>query len=101
MHQGDLTIFFETIKNSIFWQAGPKLILINGVFYETSNIPKTYFLSFLLFKMPIYQSLLFFISIILIFLKKDFFKNCINESYKFIFLNASASPDTKLISGDP
>ena len=87
LHQGDLTIFFETIKNSIFWQAGPKLILINGVFYETSNIPKTYFLSFLLFKMPIYQSLLFFISIILIFLKKDFFKNCINESYKFIFLN--------------
>ena len=87
MHQGNLNIFFESLKNSISWQAGPKLGLINGVFYETSNTPKTYFLSFLLFKMPIYQTLLFFISIIFIFLKKDFFKNHINEFSKFIFLN--------------
>ena len=37
--------------------------------------------------MPIYQSLLFFISIIFIFLKKDIFKKYINEFSKFIFLN--------------
>ena len=87
LHQGNFTIFLETLKNSISWSAGPKLGLINGIFYETSNTPKTYFLSFLLFKMPIYQSLLFFISIIFIFLKKDFFKNHINQFFKFIFLN--------------
>ena len=87
LHQGNFTIFLETLKNSISWSAGPKLGLINGIFYETSNTPKTYFLSFLFFKMPIYQSLLFFISIIFIFLKKDFFKNYINQFFKFIFLN--------------
>ena len=58
-----------------------------GHFYETFNTPKTYFLSFLLFKMPIYQSLLFFISIIFIILKKDIFKKYINEFSKFTFLN--------------
>ena len=87
LHHGNLNIFFEIIKNSISWQAGPKLGLINGTFYATSDTPKTYFLNFLLFKMPIYQSLLFFISIIFIFLKKDIFKKYINEFSKFIFLN--------------
>ena len=87
LHQGNFNLFLETIKNSILWQAGPKLGLINGIFYETSNTPKTYFLSFLLFKMPIYQSLLFFISIIFIILKKDIFKKYINEFSKFTFLN--------------
>ena len=87
LHQGNFNLFLETIKNSIFWQAGPKLGLINGIFYETFNTPKTYFLSFLLFKMPIYQSLLFFISIIFIILKKDIFKKYINEFSKFTFLN--------------
>ena len=87
LHQGNFIILFEALKNSIFWEAGPRLVLINGIFHETSNTPKNYFLSFLLFKMPIYQSLIFFISIILIFLKKDFFKNYINEFYKFTFLN--------------
>ena len=87
LHQGNFTVLLETLKNSISWEAGPKLGLINGIFYETSNTPKTYFLSFLLFKMPIYQSLLFFISIIFIFLKRDFFKNHINQFFKFIFLN--------------
>jgi len=37
--------------------------------------------------MPIYQSLLFFISIIFIFLKKEFFKKHINQFSNFIFLN--------------
>lgn len=87
LHQGDLSVLLETFKNSISWEAGPKLILINGDFYETSNTPKTYFLNFLLFKMPIYQSLLFFSSIILICIKNKFFKNFINEYSKFIFLN--------------
>ena len=87
LHQGNFNLLLETIKNSIFWQAGPKLGLINGIFYETSNTPKTYFLSFLLFKMPIYQSLLFFISITLIILKKDILKRYVNEFSKFIFLN--------------
>ena len=87
LHQGNFNIILETLKNSISWQAGPRLGLINGIFYETSNTPKTYFLSFLLFKMPIYQSILFFISIFLFFVKKDFFKNYINEFSKFIFLN--------------
>ena len=87
LHQGNFNLFLETIRNSIFWQAGPKLGLINGIFYETSNTPKTYFLSFLLFKMPIYQSLLFFISVILIILKKDILKKYVNKFSKFIFLN--------------
>jgi len=87
LHQGNFNIFLETIKNSISWQAGPKLGLINGTFYETSKTPKTYFLNFLEYKMPLYQTLLFLISIIFIFLKKDFFKNHISEFSKFIFLN--------------
>jgi hypothetical protein len=87
LHQGNFNIILETLKNSISWQAGPRLGLINGIFYETSSTPKTYFLSFLLFKMPIYQSILFFISILLFFVKKDFFKSYINEFSKFIFLN--------------
>ena len=87
LHQGNFNLFLETIKNSIFWQAGPKLGLINGIFYETSNTPKTYFLSFLLYKMPIYQSLLFFISLTLIILKKDTLKKYVNKFSKFIFLN--------------
>jgi hypothetical protein len=87
LHQGNFNIFLETIKNSISWQAGPKLGLINGIFYETSETPKTYFLNFLQFKMPIYQSLLFLISIIFIFLKKNFFENYVSGFSKFIFLN--------------
>ena len=87
LHQGNFNLLLEILKNTIFWQPGPKLGFINGTFYETFNTPKTYFLTFLKFKMPIYQSLLFFISIIFIFLKKDFFKNQISEFFKFIFLN--------------
>ena len=36
--------------------------------------------------MPIYQSILFFISLFLVFLKKEFFKNKIKEFNKFSFL---------------
>ena len=87
MHQGKFDILVNILKNSISWPGGARLGLINGIFYETSNTPKTYFLSFLLFKMPIYQSLLFFISIPIIFLKRNFFKQQINEFSKFLFLN--------------
>ena len=86
MHDGNINIILQTLKNSISWPGGAKLVLINGNFFETSNTPKTYFLSFLLFKMPIYQSILFFISLFLIFLKKEFFKNKIKEFNKFSFL---------------
>ena len=49
MHDGNINIILQTLKNSISWPGGAKLVLINGDFFETSNTPKTYFLSFLLF----------------------------------------------------
>ncbi len=86
MHDGNINIILQTLKNSISWPGGAKLVLINGNFYETSNTPKTYFLSFLLFKMPIYQSILFILSFFLIIFKKEFFKYEIIDFNKLIFL---------------
>ena len=98
VHQGNFNLFFETVKNSITWSAGPKLVIINGVFYETSNVTKTYFLSFLLHKMPIYQSLLFFVSIFLFFFKKDFFVSLVNQFKKYFLLNILIISYTILIT---
>ena len=79
LHSLDFDIIRATVLKSIKWTAGPKLGLINGFFYETFATPKTYFLSFLLYKMPIYQSVLFFCSIFIIFFKKNFFCKKINN----------------------
>ena len=64
------SFFLEAIKNSVVWIAGPQLSLINGNFYETANTPPTYFLSFLIFKMPIYVTMLILLTLFL-FLKKN------------------------------
>lgn len=87
IQQGNFGLFVETLKNSITWSAGPKLVIIDGIFYETSNVSKTYFLNFLIYRMPIYQSLLFFMSIYLFFFKRDFFFHQVYQIKKYFYLN--------------
>ena len=87
IQQGNFGLFIETLKNSITWSAGPRLVIINGIFYETSNVSKIYFLSFLMHKMPIYQSLLFFLAIYLFSFKKDFFIKQVNQIKQYFSLN--------------
>ncbi len=87
IQQGNLSLFVETLKNSITWSAGPRLVIVNGIFYETSNVSKTYFLNFLLYKMPIYQSLFFFTAFYLFFFKKDFFIGQVYQIKQYFWLN--------------
>lgn len=79
LHNFNFDVIKNIFLNSIKWSAGPKLGLINGTIYETFNTPKTYFISFLMYKMPIYQSIIFFCSIFIIFLKRNFFKKKIKN----------------------
>ena len=65
----DYHVFLETIFKSIQWESGPNLELINGNIYETANTPKTYFLSFFIFRMPIFVLIL--LSALIFFLKRD------------------------------
>ena len=85
--------FFEflslVIKNTINWNDGPKIGLINGEFYEVFNTPKSYFLSVIIYRLPFYFTLLLVISYILFFLKKMSAQNEIkNFRYKFILINS-------------
>ena len=43
VQQGDLGLIVETLKKSIKYSAGPTLVLINGIFFETSNVSKLIF----------------------------------------------------------
>lgn len=79
LHSLDFDIIKTTVLRSINWTSGPRLGLINGFFYETSDTPKTYFLSFVFYKMPIYQSIIFLCSIFIVIFKKNFFCKNINN----------------------
>ncbi len=65
---GNFVEFFSLIvKNTINWNDGPKLGLINGEYYEVFNTPKKYFLSILIYRIPFYFTLLVVLSYLLIF----------------------------------
>ena len=82
------SLLLETVKNSISWSAGPKLGLINGLFYETANTSSLYFLKMIKYKMPFFLSLLFFLSYFLVIIKKNFFAQVTeNFNIKFIIIN--------------
>ena len=83
-----LTLIFSTIKNSIVWDGGATLGLINGLFYETSNTPSTYFLEIIKFKIPFFLSILAFFSYSLIITNNNISKKYIkNFNNKFIIVN--------------
>ena len=58
------------IKNTINWNDGPKIGLLNGEYYEVFNTPKSYFVYFVFYRLPIYFSILLIFSYYLIFSKK-------------------------------
>ena len=63
---GKFVEFFSLIvKNTINWNDGPKLGLINGEYYEVFNTPKNYFLSIIIYRIPFYFTLLVIISYLL------------------------------------
>ncbi len=84
--------FFEfissVIKNTINWNDGPKIGLLNGDFYEVFNTPKSYFFTIVVYRLPFYFTLLIIASYFLFFLKKINLSNEIeNYNKKFFLLN--------------
>ena len=65
----DFGVLLETVINSTKWIAGPIFEMMNGNIFETTNIPRTYFLSFFIFRIPIFTLILLFS--LFIFLKMD------------------------------
>ena len=79
------------INNTINWNAGPLIGILNGDFYEVFNTPKTYFLYFFFFRLPIYFSLLLIFSYFLVISKKLLLINEIsNFKIKFLVINIIA-----------
>ena len=79
------------IKNTINWNQGPKIGLLNGEYYEIFNTPKSYFLYFIFYRLPIYFTALLFFSYFLIFFKKIFvFDEIKNFKNKFLAINIFA-----------
>ena len=76
------------IKNTINWNAGPKIGLLNGEYYEVFNTPKSYFIYFIIYRLPIYFSILLIFSYYLVFFKKLKIRDDIsNFNYKFLIIN--------------
>ena len=88
IYENSLLLLFSAIKNSIVWNAGPTLGLIDGSFYETHNTPSTYFLNILKFRIPFFLSILIFFSYSLIITNNNISKKYIrNFDNKFIIVN--------------
>lgn len=83
-----LNFFSLIIKNTINWNEGPKLGLLDGEFYSVHDTPRTYFLSFILNRMPFFISILFFTTYFFIFHKNFLLKKQIhNFSEIFLIIN--------------
>ena len=89
IRNGNFTKFFSLIvKNTINWNDGPKLGLINGEYYEVFNTPKEYFLNIIIYRLPFYFTLLIVASYFLFFIKKLNFRNQIKVfNQKFLVIN--------------
>ena len=92
IQNGNFLEFFSLIvKNTINWNMGPKIGLMNGEFYEVFNTPKTYFLDIVIYRLPFYFSLLIIISYLLIFTGNLFTKKQIKYfNQKFLVINIIA-----------
>ena len=87
--------FFEfislVIKNTINWNDGPKIGLLNGDYYEVFNTPKDYFLYVVIFRLPYYFTILIIISYLLFLLKKINLNNEVkSHNQKFFLINLVA-----------
>jgi hypothetical protein len=83
-----INFFSLIVKNTINWNDGPKIGLMNNQLYEVFNTPKTYFLSIVMYRLPFYFSLLVIASYLLIFTKKLYIKTKIKDFYKkFLIIN--------------
>ena len=92
INKGNLFEFISlVIKNTINWNDGPKIGLLNGDFYEVFNTPKNYFLTVAIYRIPFYFSLLVVVSYFLFFFKKLDTENEIkNYNQKFFLVNLIA-----------
>ena len=76
------------IKNTINWNDGPKIGILNGEYYEVFNTPKSYFLYFIFYRLPIYFSIILIFSYYLVCFGKLKIKNEINDfNRKFQIIN--------------
>ncbi|MDC0517505.1 glycosyltransferase family 39 protein [Candidatus Pelagibacter sp.] len=89
IQNGNFVDFFSLIiKNTINWNDGPKLGLINNEYYEVFNTPKMYFGNIIIYRLPFYLTLLIAASYFLIFTKKLMIKKQIKGFYeKFLIIN--------------
>ena len=86
-----INFFSIIVKNTINWNDGPKVGLINGEYYPVFETPKSYFLSILIYRLPFYFSILVFLSYILIFFKSFLIADKIHRfGTKFILVNIIA-----------
>ena len=89
IQNGNFIEFFTLIVDkTINWIDGPKIGFTNGEFYEVFNTPKSYFLDIIIYRLPIYFSVLMISSYFLILINKNFFQIEIkNFMLKFLILN--------------
>ena len=85
IHNGNFIIILEIIERSSNWLIAFKHGIINGKFYEIANTPRTYILEIFLSRVPLYFSLLIIFSYLIIFLRKEFFKENFNSNFLIFF----------------
>ena len=79
------------IKNTINWNDGPKIGILNGEYYEVFNTPKSYFIYFIVYRLPIYFSILLIFSYYLMFFKKLKIRDeIVDFNNKFLIINLIA-----------
>ena len=83
--------FLSTIIKGTINFDGPKIGLLNGEYYEIFNTPKSYFLYFIFYRLPIYFSIILIFSYYLVCFGKLKIKNEINNfNRKFQIINLIA-----------
>ena len=86
-----VNFFSLIVKNTINWNDGPKIGLINGEYYEVFNTPKTYFLDVIIYRLPFFSTFLLLGSYFLFFINKMSIQNEISSfNLKFYFVNILA-----------
>ena len=83
-----INFFSLIVKNTINWNDGPKLGLINGEYYPVFETPRSYFLSIVGYRLPFYFSILIFLSYLFLFSKNFLIRNKVNNfNLKFTLVN--------------
>ena len=86
---GGYKVFIETVFKSLKWSAVPSYGLINGEFYEIKNTPSTYFIEFIIYRMPFYSTFLIVLCYLIFLFDKKSIKKIYGKKFniKFIILN--------------